>query len=103
MKHPSTRLRRGSHHNAPIFGKPFCVHRFETRSFPNSLAAYSRGFAFYVADPFSSIRNLRAVSHHELRRTTKHRDLVLERPNHTPDPHGEVFSISLSICCACTS
>jgi len=41
--------------------------------------------------------DLRAVSHHDLRRTTKHRDLVLERPNHTPDPHGEVFSISLSI------
>jgi hypothetical protein len=28
---------------------------FETRSFPRSLAAIRRGFAFYVADPLSSI------------------------------------------------
>ena len=28
---------------------------FETRSFPNSLAATLRDFAFYVADPISSI------------------------------------------------
>jgi hypothetical protein len=47
--------------------------------------------------PSAPFADLRAVSHHDLRRTTKHRDLVLERPNHTPDPHGEVFSISLSI------
>ena len=31
-------------------------HRFETRSFPISLVAYPRDFAFYVADPISSIR-----------------------------------------------
>src|SRR6266496_2236328 len=30
-------------------------HRFETRSFPISLVAYPRDFAFYVADPISSI------------------------------------------------
>ncbi len=29
---------------------------FETRSFPNSLAATLRGFAFYLALPISSIR-----------------------------------------------
>jgi len=28
---------------------------FETRSFPDSLAATHRGFTFYVADPISSI------------------------------------------------
>src|SRR6266540_2084259 len=31
------------------------IHRFETRSFPISLVAYPRDFAFYVADPISSI------------------------------------------------
>jgi hypothetical protein len=31
-------------------------HGFETRSFPNSLAATHRGFTFYLADPVSSIR-----------------------------------------------
>ena len=31
---------------------------FETRSFPNSLAAYPCDFAFYVADPISSIHRL---------------------------------------------
>jgi hypothetical protein len=30
-------------------------HGFETRSFPNSLAATHRGFTFYLADPISSI------------------------------------------------
>ncbi len=30
-------------------------HRFETRSFSISLVAYPRDFAFYVADPISSI------------------------------------------------
>jgi len=30
-------------------------HGFETRSFPNSLAATLRGFTFYLADPISSI------------------------------------------------
>ena len=30
-------------------------HEFETRSLPRSLAATRRGFAFYVADPLSSI------------------------------------------------
>src|SRR5207245_11172453 len=30
-------------------------HRFETRSFPISLVACPRDFAFYVADPISSI------------------------------------------------
>ena len=35
------------------------VHRFETRSFPNSLAATRRGLTFYVADPVSFIRRLR--------------------------------------------
>jgi len=31
-------------------------HGFETRSFPNSLAATLRGFTFYLAVPISSIR-----------------------------------------------
>jgi hypothetical protein len=31
-------------------------HGFETRSLPHSLAATHRGFTFYVADPFISIR-----------------------------------------------
>jgi hypothetical protein len=30
-------------------------HGFETRSFPNSLAAAPRGFTFYLAVPISSI------------------------------------------------
>jgi hypothetical protein len=30
-------------------------HGFETRSFPNSLAATHRGFTFYLADPISSV------------------------------------------------
>jgi hypothetical protein len=30
-------------------------HEFETRLLPRSLAATRRGFAFYVADPLSSI------------------------------------------------
>jgi hypothetical protein len=34
------------------------IHRFETRSFPNSLAAFPCDFSFYVADPLSSIRRL---------------------------------------------
>jgi hypothetical protein len=29
-------------------------HEFETRSFPESLAACPRGFAFYLADPIGS-------------------------------------------------
>jgi hypothetical protein len=33
----------------------FFNHGFETRSLPPSLAATRRGFAFYVADPLSSI------------------------------------------------
>jgi hypothetical protein len=32
-----------------------CAVRFETRSYPNSLAATHRGFTFYLADPISSI------------------------------------------------
>jgi hypothetical protein len=35
--------------------KSFSRHEFETRSLPRSLAATRRGFAFYVADPLSSI------------------------------------------------
>ena len=35
-----------------------CSRSFETRSFPSSLAATHRGFAFYVAFPKSSIRPL---------------------------------------------
>src|SRR5262249_6615773 len=35
-----------------------CSRPFETRSLPSSLAATHRGFAFYVADPVSSIRPL---------------------------------------------
>ena len=35
-------------------------HGFETRSLPRSLAATRRGFAFYVADPLSSIETLSA-------------------------------------------
>jgi antitoxin HicB len=31
-----------------------CSRQFETRSLPRSLAATHRGFAFYVANPFSS-------------------------------------------------
>jgi hypothetical protein len=34
---------------------------FETRSFPNSLAAYPRDFAFYVADPISSIHRFSQI------------------------------------------
>jgi hypothetical protein len=34
-------------------------HGFETRSFPTSLAAIHRGFAFYLADPISSIHGYR--------------------------------------------
>jgi hypothetical protein len=30
-------------------------HEFETRSLPRSLAATRRGFAFYLADPISSL------------------------------------------------
>jgi hypothetical protein len=30
-------------------------HEFETRSFPESLAACPRGFAFYLADPIASV------------------------------------------------
>ena len=33
-------------------------HRFETRSFPGSLAATRRGFAFYLADPIGSVHGL---------------------------------------------
>jgi len=32
------------------------VRGFETRSFPNSLAAARRDFTFYVVDPIGSIR-----------------------------------------------
>ena len=37
------------------------VHRSETRSFPNSLAATRRGLIFYVADPVSLIRRLTQI------------------------------------------
>ncbi len=39
-----------------IFLSNFFNHGFETRSFPNSLAATLRGFTFYLAVPISSIR-----------------------------------------------
>src|SRR6266446_8060382 len=38
------------------------IHRFETRSFPNSLAAFPCGFSFYVADPLSSIRRFSQIT-----------------------------------------
>jgi len=44
--------------SAPSPSRPFIQqfnHEFETRSFPISLVAYPRDFAFYVADPISSI------------------------------------------------
>ena len=37
------------------------IHRFETRSFPISLVAYPRDFAFYVADPISSIHRFSQI------------------------------------------
>ena len=53
------RGKAGSNHewtlmDTNFFGKPD-DHGFETRSFPDSLAATHRGFTFYVADPISSI------------------------------------------------
>jgi len=43
-------------------------HGFETRSFPNSLAATLRGFTFYLADPISSIHRIARI------RRFKHED-----------------------------
>jgi hypothetical protein len=39
----------------PEFPDSFFTRRFETRSLPSSLVATPRDFAFYVADPISSI------------------------------------------------
>jgi len=36
-------------------------HGFETRSFPNLLAATLRGFTFYLADPISSIHRIARI------------------------------------------
>jgi hypothetical protein len=49
--------------------------------------------------PSAPFADLRAVSHHDLRRTTNHRDLALDPPDHTRrDSHGELSSISPSTC-----
>jgi hypothetical protein len=50
--HPCGSIRRGE---LAIVLEEILNHGFETRSLPRSLAATRRGFAFYVADPLSSI------------------------------------------------
>ena len=46
---------------AAPFGERNFVRKFETRSLPNSLAASPRGFAFYIADPITSIRGFTQI------------------------------------------
>ncbi|PYL07523.1 MAG: hypothetical protein DME33_10205 [Verrucomicrobia bacterium] len=40
-------------------------HEFETRSFPESLAACPRGFAFYLANPHRLGSRIRTKGRHE--------------------------------------
>jgi len=50
------------------------IHRIETRSFPNSLAAYPRDFTFYVADPSAPFTISSTASENSARNTTQSRN-----------------------------
>jgi hypothetical protein len=59
------------------------VHRFETRSFPNSLAATLHGFTFYLADPSARLRKFAQI---QIRKAgTKERISEIEGKSHRGD------------------